>query len=85
LPIFVSESAGMEATGNGPLDLVEWQKWISWMEENKISWITWSVSDKDETCSVLKPSANSRGNWKDNDLKESGLRTREFLRKYNAE
>jgi endoglucanase len=85
LPIFVSESAGMEATGNGPLDLVEWQNWINWMEENKISWITWSVSDKDETCSVLKPSANSNGKWKDGDIKESGLRTREFLRKYNTE
>jgi endoglucanase len=52
LPIFISECAGMEASGNGPLDYVEWQKWIDWMEAKGISWITWSVSDKDETCSV---------------------------------
>lgn len=85
LPIFVSECAGMEATGNGPLDIAEWQKWIEWMEARKLSWITWSVSDKDETCSVLKPSAASDGHWKDEDIKESGLKTRDYLKLYMAE
>lgn len=83
LPIFVSECAGMEATGNGPLDYEEWQAWIDWMEANKISWIFWSVSDKDETCSVLKKSAASEGNWKTEDLKEYGIKARQYLRKYN--
>ena len=85
LPVFISESAGMEATGNGPLNMEEWQKWIDWSEKNKISWITWSVSDKDETCSVLKKSAASTGSWKQDDLKESGKRIREMLRKLNVE
>lgn len=85
LPLFISESAGMEATGDGPMNYEEWNKWIEWSEKNKVSWITWSVSDKNETCSVLKPSAGSEGNWKDPDLKESGARTRELLRKYNGE
>jgi endoglucanase len=83
IPIFISESAGMTASGDGELDQAEWQKWIDWAEENKISWITWSVSDKNETCSVLLPSASSKGKWKDRDLKESGIRTRELLKKYN--
>jgi endoglucanase len=85
LPIFISESAGMGATGNGPLNGDEWMKWIDWAEQNKISWITWSVSDKDETCSVLKKSAASEGGWKEEDLKESGVKTRALLRKYNSE
>jgi endoglucanase len=84
LPVFISECAGMEATGDGPLNHEEWQKWIDWMEARGLSWITWSVSDKDETCSVLKKSAASGGNWKESDLKESGIKTREYLRKYNA-
>lgn len=83
LPIFISESAGMEASGDGPLNEVEWMKWIDWAEQNKISWVTWSVSDKNETCSVLYPSANSTGNWTENDLKESGIKTRALLKKYN--
>jgi endoglucanase len=85
LPIFISESAGMEASGDGSLNVPEWQTWIDWAENHKISWITWSVSDKDETCSILKTSANPNGNWKESDLKESGIKTREFLRKYNGD
>ncbi|WKL43724.1 glycoside hydrolase family 5 protein [Flavobacterium sp. ZE23DGlu08] len=84
LPIFVSESAGMEATGDGPLNYVAWKEYIDWMESRKLSWITWSISDKDETCSILKKSAKSDGNWKERDLKESGLKVREYLRKYNT-
>lgn len=83
LPIFISECAGMEASGNGPLNYEEWQAWIDWMETNKLSWIFWSVSDKDETCSVLKKSAASNGNWKESDLKEYGVKAREYIRKYN--
>ena len=85
LPVFISESAGMEASGDGPLDLKAWQEYIDWMEARKLSWITWSVSDKDETCSILKKSAKSEGNWTEEDLKESGIKVREFLRKYNTQ
>lgn len=85
IPVFVSESAGMEATGDGPLNLVAWQEYIDWMEEKKISWVTWSVSDKDETCSFLQKSASSTGNWKKEDLRSSGIKLRQFLRKYNSE
>ena len=85
LPIFISESAGMEATGDGPLDYKAWQEYIDWMEERKLSWITWSVSDKDETCSILQKSAKSEGKWKQKDLKESGIKVRELLRKYNSD
>ena len=84
-PVFISESAGMEASGDGPINDIEWNKWIEFAEDNKISWITWSVSDKNETCSVLLPSASSTGNWTDKDLKESGIKTRALLRKYNKE
>lgn len=84
-PIFISESAGMEASGDGPLNVKAWQEYIDWMESKKLSWITWSVSDKDETCSILQKTAKSDGKWKDEDLKESGIKVREFLRKYNTQ
>jgi endoglucanase len=85
LPIFLSECAGMESSCNGPINQEEWKKWIDWMETNQLSWITWSVSDKNETCSMLKTSAGSGGNWKEADLKESGIKTREYLRQYNSQ
>jgi endoglucanase len=82
VPIFISESAGMEASGDGALNMEEWRKWIDWSEKNKVSWVTWSVSDKNETCSVLLPTASAEGKWEDKDLKESGKETRKLLRSY---
>jgi endoglucanase len=84
LPVFISESAGMEASGNGPLNDDEWNRWIEWAEKNKLSWLVWSVADKDETCSVVFPTASSEGNWSEKDLKESGMKTRNLIRKYNS-
>ena len=81
IPIFISESAGMEASGNGPINYQEWQNWIDWCQTNKISLISWSVSSKVETCSMIKPGKSPLGNWKEEDLNESGIKTRELLRK----
>jgi endoglucanase len=35
IPVFISESAGMEATGDGKFNYPEWHSYFSWM--NKIS------------------------------------------------
>ena len=72
LPLFVSECAGMEATGNGPINYTEWKNWLDWMGKHSISWVAWSVSDKDETCSMLQKSASSTGPWTSADIKEWG-------------
>jgi endoglucanase len=82
IPIFISESAGMEASGDGPINNDEWRRWIDWAESKQISWITWSVSDKNETCSVLLPAAASTGGWKKNEMKESGIKSRELIKSF---
>jgi endoglucanase len=82
LPLFVSECAGMEASGNGPIDKESWQEWLQWMNKNKISWVTWSLADKDETCSMVKDTSSPAYNWKEDDLKEWGKIVREELRKH---
>jgi len=84
LPLFVSECAGMEASGDGPIDIDSWSTWLNWMEKNKISWACWSVSSKNETCSMIKDdSVDPKGPWSDNDLKEWGKVVRETLRVMN--
>ncbi|MGG9960913.1 glycoside hydrolase family 5 protein [Ferruginibacter sp. SUN106] len=82
LPLFISECAGMEASGDGPIDYAEWNKFVSWMNDKGLSWVAWSVSDKKETCSILNPSAAATGKWKKNDLKEWGTLTKAALKKY---
>lgn len=84
LPIFISECAAMDASGDGAIDSVEWNKYIQWCDEHKLSWLAWSVSDKNETCSVLKPTASSEGNWTDDDIKEWGKFVLKYLKNENA-
>ncbi|MDA7880380.1 cellulase family glycosylhydrolase [Mariniblastus sp.] len=84
LPLFVSEYGGCAANGDGPLNTEEWNRWVRWMEKNKISSVVWSISSKDETCSMLPPEAKNNGNWPPETLKPSGQQTRDLLRKYNV-
>jgi endoglucanase len=83
IPIFVSECAAMEASGDGALDMQSWNSWMQWMECHQISWVCWSASPKGETCSMMQWEADPRGPWKDNDLKEWGMITRNAIRKMN--
>jgi len=81
LPIFVTECGGMESSGNGPINQTEWQAWIQWMSANEISWAAWSLSDKNETCSMIKDTSSPVSGWTDNDLKQWGQIVRTELRK----
>lgn len=83
LPVFVSECAGMEASGDGPLNVEEWQKWIDIMENLHISYVCWSLSDKNETCSMLLPRAKACGQWTNALIKPWGRMVRQTLLKYN--
>ena len=77
IPIFVSECAGMECTG-------EWTRWVEWLESKKISWVNWSISDKNETCSMILPRANKNGGWDESLIKPAGRQSRKFIRQYNS-
>ena len=80
LPIFVSECAGMEATGDGPVDVDEWNLWTEWMKQKNISWVAWSIADKNETCSMIKNTDSPITKWGEKDLKEWGQLVRKTLR-----
>jgi endoglucanase len=82
LPVFISESGGMESTGKGPIDYQEWQAYIDWINKDNLSWISWAVIDANDTESVLKSSAGSSGHWKDSDLTVYGVKIRAYLRAY---
>ena len=79
LPIFISECAACEASGDGRIDRQEWDKWSTWAAERNVSMLTWSVSDKKEASSMFTPEASSEGPWDDSVIKEWGLLVREWL------
>jgi endoglucanase len=85
IALFVSECGPCDASGGGPIDLAEWKAWMDWMAANRIGWCDWAVTDKKETCSVLKPGTSAAGGWKADDLTDSGRLARETIRAVNAD
>lgn len=63
IALFVSEFGTCDASGNGNLNPEESATWFQFLDKRKISWCNWSVADKDETASALKPGANGEGGW----------------------
>ena len=80
LPVFISECAACEATGDGPMDMESWEAWNKLAEDNGVSMIVWSLSDKDETCSMLTKEASSEGPWANAHIKEWGRIAKNWIK-----
>ncbi len=72
LALFVTEFGVCDASGNGAIDLAETDIWMAFLDTHKISWANWSLNDKAESASALKPGASTTGQWTANDLTPSG-------------
>ncbi|WP_257459836.1 glycoside hydrolase family 5 protein [Archangium lipolyticum] len=72
IALFVTEFGTCDASGNGGLDLAESQLWMDFLNSRKLSWANWSLFDKPETASALKPGSSTTGPWPDSALTPSG-------------
>jgi endoglucanase len=70
--LFVTEYGTCDASGNGKFDPVHTKEWYDFMDKYKISYCNWSVADKEETASIVKPGASATGGWTEDQLTESG-------------
>ncbi len=80
IALFVSEFGTCLASGDGFMDSVSTEAWFNFLDEHKISWCNWSIADKDETASALKPGTSWYGKWRHKDLTPSGRLIRRKLR-----
>lgn len=76
LALFVTEWGTCSADGNGNVDANETNTWLTWMDQNSISWANWSLFDKNEACSALIPGTSPTGPWSDGTLTASGMLVR---------
>lgn len=72
LPILVSEFGITDASGNGEINKDEANKWINLLRENKIGYVCWNLSNKNESSSILNSSSKNVSNWTDEELSEEG-------------
>ena len=72
LPVFVSEFSICDASGNGGIDYSQADKWFELIGKNNLSYAGWSLSNKEETASLIKSSCTKTSDWSDADLSETG-------------
>ncbi len=78
LPVMVTEFGNCDASGNGNNDFAQAEKWLNLLDSLNISYMNWSLCDKAETASLLRPGASSTGGWTDDQLTENG----KFMKKW---
>ena len=72
IALFVTEFGVTEYTGDGFIDTEEANVWWKFLDDNKISWCNWSVTDKEESAAILMPGASTLGGWNENDITTAG-------------
>ena len=83
LALFVTEWGVGESNGNGEFNRKKTAVWMEWMEKNRLSWVNWNVTDKNETTALMLPGASTKGGWKSGELTESGKYIRKQLHRLN--
>ncbi|XP_033231156.1 endoglucanase Z-like [Belonocnema kinseyi] len=80
IALFVSEWGTVDANGDGTVNAEETKAWVDFMKANHLSNCNWSLNDKAESASALKPGVRVDGQWTDSDLTESGKLVRDIIR-----
>ena len=79
-PVFISECGITESSGDGAIDFESAEEWFSYLNEKKISYAVWSLSDKDETSAFFRYGFDPEGQIRDEDLSIAGAWVRELIR-----
>ena len=72
LPVFVSEFGISDASGNGQIDKAEGNRWISFLKKNGISYVCWSLSNKNESSALIKSTCTKKSGFKTSELSAQG-------------
>ncbi len=82
LPLFVSEFGTCDASGTGDINAQESDMWLDLIDSYEISWMNWSLCNKEETSALLLPQAPA-SNWTDTDLTPNGHYIKTRLQSYS--
>ena len=80
VPVFISEFSICDASGDGAIDYVSAAAWRALIEEYGLSYIAWSLSNRDESAALIRADCAKTADWDDEDLTETGLWLRGVLR-----
>ncbi|MBF0443763.1 MAG: glycoside hydrolase family 5 protein, partial [Oligoflexales bacterium] len=72
IPVFVTEWGVSKADGSNGIYLESSKRFLDFLDGKKISWVSWSLSDSDESSALLNPGAHTYGWWRGYNLTEAG-------------
>ena len=77
-PVFVSEFSICDASGNGGIDYASADVWKSLINDTNVSFVGWSLCNKNETSALIKSSCGSVDKFSENDLSDTGIYLRNW-------
>lgn len=72
VPVFVTECSICDASGNGGIDYDSASAWLDLLNSRGVSFIAWSLCNKDETSALINSSSSSLSSWSDSELSDTG-------------
>ena len=79
-PIFIDEFSICDASGDGVLDYDSAAAWRALIQKHGLSYIAWSLSNRDESAALIRADSARTSGWGDGDLTETGIWLRNVLR-----
>ena len=79
LPVFVTECGLSEADGSGKVDFASAAQWFDYLDEHKLSYAVWSLSNKAETSALIAANSAAVERLDDGDLTPAGTWVRSLL------
>jgi endoglucanase len=80
IALFVTEWGTVDASGGGSVDQTSTNEWMNFLKQHQISHLNWSLNDKAEAASALKPGVSATGGWTATDYTASGTLVRNIVR-----
>ena len=72
LPVIVTEFGISEASGGGKANTAQGNKWMTLLNKYGVGRVCWNLSNKNETCALLKSGCTKKSGWSSSDLSASG-------------
>lgn len=72
LPMLVTEFNICDASGSGGINKKSAKKWMKLLNQYKLGYVAWNVSNKDETSALIKSGCRKTGNFTKKNLSKTG-------------
>nr|AIF26053.1 putative endoglucanase [uncultured bacterium Ad_125_D08] len=71
-PLFITEFSICDASGDGAIDYDSAAAWRALIAKHGLSYVAWSLSNRDESAALIRADCPRTSDWTDDDLTDTG-------------